>query len=106
LIATRRRPVNDRPISHAAGTIAGVLTDLHELSMRLGAGKPMDAHEAEFAARILDRLSEELAEAAADVRKAPGPLRPGGESPLSHPSPTVQDMREIFFPEDPEGKQR
>lgn len=55
------------PAASAAGTVAGVLTDLREVSAHLAAGR-MDELEAERTARILDRLSEELTEAAAMVR--------------------------------------
>ena len=48
----------------AIETIGGVLTDLVELAERL----PVPPHQAEATARILDRLSQELAEAAAWVR--------------------------------------
>ena len=52
----------------ASQTISGVLTDLHEVSFRLAAGLPMDELETERTARILDRLSEEVGEAAQMVR--------------------------------------
>ena len=48
----------------AIATLGGVLTDLVELAERL----PVAPHQAEATALILDRLSEELAEAAAWVR--------------------------------------
>jgi hypothetical protein len=50
----------------AAETIGGVLTDLVELSERI----PARPDQAEAIARILDRLSEEIAEAAGLVRQA------------------------------------
>lgn len=53
------------PINPARATISGVLTDLREV---LEAGTPADDLAAERTAKILDRLSEELAEAAAAVR--------------------------------------
>jgi hypothetical protein len=55
-------------IANALETVSGVLTDLAEMQDRL---KSLPAGESEGAARILDRLSEELAEAAADVRRIP-----------------------------------
>jgi hypothetical protein len=48
----------------AIQTLSGVLTDLVELAGRL----PAPASQVEATARILDRLSEELAEAAALLR--------------------------------------
>jgi hypothetical protein len=50
----------------AAETIGGVLTDLVEVAERF----PVRPDQAEATARILDRLSEELAEAAAMLRTA------------------------------------
>ena len=47
-----------------AGTISGVLTDLTEVAGEL----PVSAARIEHVARILDRLSEEIAEAAAMLR--------------------------------------
>jgi hypothetical protein len=43
------------------------MTDLDEVAKRLAAG-PMDDRDTERTARIIDRLSEELAEAAGYVR--------------------------------------
>lgn len=54
------------PEAEAIATIGGVLTDLAELSGRL----PVPAAEAEHSARILDRLSEEIADAATLLRAA------------------------------------
>lgn len=48
----------------AIETLGGVLSDLIELAERL----PVPPHQTEVTARILDRLSEELTEAAAWVR--------------------------------------
>jgi hypothetical protein len=45
-------------------TVGGVLTDLVELAKRL----PVPAGQAEATARILDRLAEEITEAAAMLR--------------------------------------
>lgn len=61
-------PSLPRPAVTAAGTIAGVLPDLSEVLRRLASGLPLDALETEHMARILDRLSEETAEAAALLR--------------------------------------
>ena len=52
------------PQPGARATIGGVLTDLRELQGQLPRMQP------EHAARILDRLAEELAEAAADIGTA------------------------------------
>lgn len=60
--------MNHSPINTAGATITGVLTDLREVQAHLAAGIPMDDLEAERTARILERLSEELTEAAAAVR--------------------------------------
>jgi hypothetical protein len=76
--------MTDRPTDRAAGTIAGVLTDLHEVNTRLAARTALDA---EGTALILDRLAAELAEAAAMIRRddgipapdpGPGVALPGG----------------------------
>jgi hypothetical protein len=58
----------------AVETVGGVLTDLVELAERL----PVPPGQAEAAARILDRLAEEIAEAAGLVRAAAhdGPAGP------------------------------
>jgi hypothetical protein len=48
----------------ATETISGVLTDLMEVAERLA----VPAEKAETVARILDRLAEEIAEAAAMLR--------------------------------------
>jgi hypothetical protein len=63
----------DQPASPAAAvaTIGGVLTDLAEVAAQL----PVPAPEIEHVARILDRLSEEIAEAAAMLRSAATPGR-------------------------------
>jgi hypothetical protein len=52
----------------AIETIGGVLTDLTEVAERL----PVRPDRAEDTARILDRLSEELAEAARMIRVTAG----------------------------------
>jgi hypothetical protein len=54
----------------AVQTIAGVLTDLIEIAERF----PVPPDQAEATARILDRLSEEIGEAAEMLRgRQPGP---------------------------------
>lgn len=58
----------DYPINIAAQTISGVLTDLDEVHRHLATA--MDELETERTARILDRLSEEIAEAASLLRSA------------------------------------
>ena len=60
--------MNHSPINTAGATITGVLDDLGEVQRHLAAGLPMDELETERTARILDRLSEEITEAAAMVR--------------------------------------
>ena len=52
--------------TEAAETIGGVLTDLREVAGHL----PVPPAQAEHVARILDRLSEEIAEAAGMLRAA------------------------------------
>lgn len=58
--------MNDRasPEVAAVETVGGVLTDLVEIAERL----PVPRAQAEATARILDRLAEEITEAAAMVR--------------------------------------
>jgi hypothetical protein len=51
----------------AVTTLGGVLTDLVEIAGRM----PVPAGQIEHVARILDRLSEEIAEAAAMLRQVP-----------------------------------
>ncbi|HKA97614.1 MAG TPA: hypothetical protein VKD66_15205 [Streptosporangiaceae bacterium] len=50
--------------------LAAVVEDLTEVLRRLAAGLPMGALEREHQARICDRLSEEIAAAAAALRQA------------------------------------
>jgi hypothetical protein len=57
------------PPAEPAGTIGGVLTDLSELAGEL----PISAARIEHVARLLERLSEELTEAAAMLRGQPAP---------------------------------
>src|SRR6266851_3773737 len=56
----------------AVETVGGVLTDLVEVAERL----PVPPDQAEPVSRILDRLSEEIAEAAGMLRGAPPVTRP------------------------------
>lgn len=60
--------MNHSPINTAGATITGVLDDLHEVQRHLVL--PMDELETERTARILDRLAEEITEAAAAVRSS------------------------------------
>lgn len=53
----------------AVATIAGVLTDLHQVNRSLAA-HPLDTAAARRAAQLLDRLAAELTQAAAAVRQA------------------------------------
>lgn len=62
-------PPARNPEVQAAATIGGVLTDLVEVAEQL----PVPSGQAEAVARILDRLAEEIAEAAGMLRAA---LRP------------------------------
>jgi hypothetical protein len=57
-------PTRDPEVT-AVQTVAGVLTDLVEIAERL----PVHPDQTEHTARILDRLAEELAEAAAMLRQ-------------------------------------
>jgi hypothetical protein len=59
------RPASNSEVE-AVETIGGVLTDLIEVAELL----PVPADQAERIARILDRLAEELGEAAALLRTA------------------------------------
>jgi hypothetical protein len=56
----------ENPEVEAIEAIGGVVTDLVEVAGRL----PVPADQAERVASILDRLSEELAEAAGMLRRA------------------------------------
>lgn len=58
--------VSENPEVEAIETVGGVITDLVEVAERL----PVKPDQAEKIARILDRLSQEIAEAAAMVREA------------------------------------
>jgi hypothetical protein len=64
--------MGNAPINTASETICGVLTDLREVFDRLtgslATGLPMDELQTERQARILDRLAEEVGEAAQMVR--------------------------------------
>ena len=59
-------PTRPNPEVEVVETIGGVLTDLLEVAERL----PVPADHTERIARILDRLAEELGEAAALLRTA------------------------------------
>lgn len=73
--------MNDR-LTGAAGTIAGVLTDLHEVNTRLAGRAALDA---EGTALILDRLAAELGEAAAMIRRDAGIPAPAAGSGIAQP---------------------
>jgi hypothetical protein len=62
--------MSESPMMNAAVTVAEAATDAREVAARLASCVPMTAFDAERTARILDRLYEELAEAAADVRRS------------------------------------
>jgi hypothetical protein len=59
--------MSNAPINTAAETISGVLTDLGEVADQLASGE-VSGFTSERNARILDRLAEELGEAAAMLR--------------------------------------
>ena len=60
------QPVRNPEVT-AVQTLGGVLTDLVEIAEEL----PVPPGQIERIARILDRLSEEIAEAAAMLRQVP-----------------------------------
>ena len=64
--------VSENPGVEAIETVGGVITDLVEVAERL----PVKPDQAEKIARVLDRLSAEIAEAAAMVREASNHLSP------------------------------
>jgi hypothetical protein len=57
--------MDQHPIVNAIETIGGVMTDLVDVVERM----PVRPDQAEEVARILDRLSEEISEAAAMLRQ-------------------------------------
>lgn len=63
------------PEVEAIETVGGVLTDLAEVAERL----PVRPEQVEQVARIMDRLSEELREAAAMLRSLAVPQPPAGD---------------------------
>jgi len=75
----------------AVATVGSVLTDLVEVAERL----PVPADQAEPVARILDRLSEEITEAAAMLRGAE-PARPRLDGSLPAGDPRVNRARELL----------
>jgi hypothetical protein len=52
-----------------AVTVSEAATDAREVASRLASCVPMTDFDAERQARILDRLAEELTEAAQDIRR-------------------------------------
>jgi hypothetical protein len=70
------------PTDRAAGTIAGALTDLHEVNTRLAARAALDA---EGTVLILDRLAAELGEAAAMIRQNAGIPAPDPGAGVAQP---------------------
>jgi hypothetical protein len=73
-------PSTPAPEVAAVQTVGGVLADLVEVAERL----PVPPEQAEATARILDRLSEEIIEAAAMLR---GLTTPGISRTATDPSP-------------------
>jgi hypothetical protein len=62
--------MNNHPMMNVSITVSEAATDASEVAKRLASCVPMSAFDAERQARILDRLAEELTEAAADVRRS------------------------------------
>jgi hypothetical protein len=60
--------MNEHPMMNVAVTVGEAATDASEVARRLASCVPLTDFDTERAARILDRLSEELAQAAADIR--------------------------------------
>jgi hypothetical protein len=60
--------MNEHPMMNVAVTVGEAATDAAEVARRLASCVPMTGFDAERTARILDRLAEELAEAATEVR--------------------------------------
>jgi hypothetical protein len=74
ILPTRYWPYSEAPLSEhpeveAIETVGGVITDLVEVAERL----PVQPGQSEQIARILDRLSEEIAAAAGQLRAAAAP---------------------------------
>jgi len=61
--------MNRTPSERLTGTVAGLYADMLIVRDRLAA-HPLTAHDAELAARILDHLSRECAEAAEMIAEA------------------------------------
>jgi alanine dehydrogenase len=62
--------MSESPMMSVTVTVGEASTDAAEVARRLAAGLPVTDFDRERLARILDRLSEELAEAATNVRRA------------------------------------
>ena len=62
--------MNDCPMMNVATTVGEASPDAAEVARRLASCVPLTPFDIERTARILDRLSEELSEAAADVRRS------------------------------------
>jgi hypothetical protein len=62
--------VSQSPRLKASFTVAEVATEAREVAKRIGGEMPMSDFDRERQARIIDRLAEELTEAAADLRSA------------------------------------
>jgi hypothetical protein len=60
--------MNECSMLNTAITVSEAATDAAEVGRRLASGLPMTDFDVERTAKILDRLSEELAQAAADIR--------------------------------------
>jgi len=61
--------MNNHPMMNVAVSVGEAATDASEVARRLASCAPLSDLDAERTARILDRLAEELTEAAADVRR-------------------------------------
>jgi hypothetical protein len=61
--------MSEHPMMNVSITVREAATDASEVARRLASCVPMTDFDAERQARILDRLAEELTEAAQDIRR-------------------------------------
>jgi hypothetical protein len=61
--------MNEHPMMDVAISVSDAAADAREVATRLATSLPMTNFDRERLARILDRLAEELTEAAADIRR-------------------------------------
>jgi hypothetical protein len=76
--------MNKCSMMNVAVTVGEAATDASEVARRLASRVPLTGFDAERTARILDRLSEELAEAATEIRRSGN--RPVPPNPPSGPA--------------------